>query len=145
MSNEHSVNDKFSKVLKEKLNNGEISFPEGTLFEYEPIEAYRLVFRDNADFSPLNSSDMKSYAELNRKPRGVERQENDPRFYGVSLSTRIDRIIQLFNLPKPTKKIVKGLVCKEGGPQLTEGEHVCWWLYENASFEGFEYVRLNNE
>lgn len=29
-------------------------------------------------------------------------------------------------------------VYKEGGPQETKDQHVCWWLYQDADVSGFK-------
>ncbi len=41
------------------------------------------------------------------------------------------------HFPRPSKKICSGLVCMEGGPQLTEEQHINWWIYEDADLSGF--------
>jgi hypothetical protein len=40
--------------------------------------------------------------------------------------------------PNPNKKMAIGYVYKEGGPQDTKDQHVCWWLYEGADVSGFK-------
>lgn len=40
--------------------------------------------------------------------------------------------------PNPNKKMAEGYVYKEGGPQETKGQHVCWWLYKDADVSGFK-------
>lgn len=42
------------------------------------------------------------------------------------------------HLPRPSKKVCVGDIYMEGGPQLTEGQHVNWWLYDNVDLSGFE-------
>ena len=44
---------------------------------------------------------------------------------------------QKMKFPNPNKKMAKGCVYKEGGPQETKDQHVCWWLYEDADVSGF--------
>lgn len=46
--------------------------------------------------------------------------------------------------PNPHKKIAKGYVYCEGGPQETKDQHVCWWLYENVDLSGFELIEGEN-
>lgn len=130
--------DKFPIFLRSKLESGEVTLPEGVEFDYEDIVAYRALARNTDDFTPLNSDDMKSYAELGKFPRGLNLTENDAKRYGVSLYTNKDCLQNLFRFPNPKKKLAKGMVCMTYGPQLTERFHVNWWLYSNAKFDSFE-------
>lgn len=134
---------KFPTLLREKLSNKEIRFPVNTKFEYENISGYRCIQRRIDDNTPLNLDDMKSNAEMNKKLRGRSRAElkTDPKYYGVSLFKNIDILKQSLKLPRPSKKIAKGEIHMGGGPELTEGEHVCWWLYENVSFSSFKICK----
>ena len=45
-------------------------------------------------------------------------------------------------LPKPNKKIARGFIYQEGGPQLTNEvtEHITWWLYEDVDLKEFELL-----
>lgn len=134
---------KFPAVLKHKLLNKEIEFPDATLFDYEPILAYRAVEREEGDNRKIEAGDFKSYFELNKVPkaaRGIKWDwEHDPHYYGVScfLDKRI--VEQKMKFPNPRKKMAVGNVYKEGGPQETDykTQHVCWWLYEDADISGF--------
>ena len=58
---------KFPAILKEKLQSGEIHFPEKTHFEYQPIRAYRGIAREEEDDTPVNINDFRSYAEMGKK------------------------------------------------------------------------------
>ena len=63
---------KFPAILKEKLQSGEIHFPEKTQFEYQPIRAYRGIAREEEDDTPVNINDFRSYAEMERKRQEEE-------------------------------------------------------------------------
>ncbi len=134
--------NKFPNFLKNKLDNKELIFPEDTKFKYEEITAFRAIKRKPDNFTPLNIEDMRSFAEIDAKEKGKIRgrkqhDSSDPRYYGVSLFTKIDKVKQELKLPKPNKKIAGGKVYMEGGPELTEKLHVCWWLYKDITFENF--------
>ena len=76
---------KFPYVLRNKLINNEIRFPDSTRFEYESLYVYRAVARKCDDNSDVSLKDFKSYFELNKKPRGVtETLEENAKYYGVS-------------------------------------------------------------
>lgn len=40
--------------------------------------------------------------------------------------------------PISNKKTAEGYVYKEGRPQETKDQHVCWWLYQDADVRGFK-------
>lgn len=134
---------KFPTFLKNKLEDKEVIFPENTKFEYKEITAYRAINRKPDDFTPLVLEDMRSFAEIDakeigKKVRGKKRHDtSSPKYYGVSLFTSIDKVKQELKLPRPNKKVVVGKVYKEGGPELTEDLHICWWLYRDVSFKNF--------
>lgn len=130
--------NKFPSVLKAKLTNNEISFPDGTQFEFEPILAYRGILRSKNDNTPVNSQDMLSHYERRIVPRGIPNYESDAKYYAVSLFETIDMLKECWKFPKPNKKIAQGYIYKEGGPQYTDlKKHISWWLYENIDFNGF--------
>lgn len=136
---------KFPMLLRNKLENQEISFPEGTKFEYESIIGYRSIIRNDGDNTPFNRNDMRSYAELGRKRlRGKSKKdlEKDPAYYGVSLFKTKGKLAQCLKLSKPTQKIAVGKIHMEGGPEFINEtynkDHICWWLYEDVSFESFK-------
>jgi hypothetical protein len=133
---------KFPVVLRDKLINGEIKLPDTVLFEYEKILTYRAVERKKDDIREITLDDFKSYFELNKKPktpRGVNADiAKDPHYYGVSSFLKKEIVEQLMKFPNPNKKMAEGYVYKEGGPQDTKDQHVCWWLYENADVSGFK-------
>lgn len=135
---------KFPAVLKDKLLRKEIELPDTVLFDYEPIMTYRAVERKKDDHRSIQLEDFKSYFELKKTPksaRGIKKDwSKDPHYYGVS--SFLDRKIveQKMKFPNPKKKMAKGNVYKEGGPQETNGKerHVCWWLFEDVDISGFE-------
>lgn len=142
---EYEVNnnyEKFPVCLKEKLQSGEEKFPRGVLFEYEKFLAYRAIERKKDDFSGICMNDMRSYYELGKKPRAIV-AKNDSAFYAVSLNIEVVKIKELFKFPNPNKKVVRGYVNQEGGPQHTnEEKHVSWWLYENVDLSSFVIVEV---
>lgn len=121
----------FPAILKSKLLAGELSFPEDIRFEYEKIQAYRGIVREKEDNTPVSRNDMKSYAELNKLPRGVN-IKNTIDNYNVSLFSDIKSLKECFKLPRPNKKIARGFVFQEGGPTQINKEtnHIGWWLYD---------------
>lgn len=138
---------KFPVFLRNKLTTKEIEFPTGTRFEYESFTAFRGIFREPEDNTPLNIEDMRSYYELGKRPRGMRNDDNDAGLYSVSLYRSYDDIAMAFYFPKPGKKLAQGKVFPEGGPQYSavETSHVDWWLYEDADFSSYEIREDLNE
>jgi hypothetical protein len=140
---------KFPSILRDKFINGEIDFPETTKIKYKSLLTYRAVEREEYDFHPIDSNDFKSYYELNKRPknaRGVNRDLlKDAHYYGVSSFLNRKIVEQKMNFPNPNKKMAEGYVYMEGGPQDTNEQHVCWWLYEDADVTGFKLLEGNNE
>lgn len=128
---------KFPSVMKEKICNGEIVFPDNICFVYEPITAYRGIQRKEDDFSAVSRADFKSYAEMNIRRRGVNTK--DPHYFGVSLFLNKESVENALKFPRLDKKIAVGKVYSEAGPSELNGDtgHVCWWLYDNVEIEGF--------
>lgn len=80
---------KFPAILKEKLKNGEVSFPKETQFKYMPITAYRAIERTEEDSTPINRNDFRSYAEMKKKKtRGRRVDTSKLEYYGVSFLPR---------------------------------------------------------
>ena len=134
--------DKFPIVLKERLKRQQVSFSNDTEFVYKPIEAYRMVVRTKDDSHAFNLEDMKSYFELGKLPRGVQKMdETDSQYYAVSLYENIERLKQSFSFPNPRKKIAHGYVYDEGGPCLRGANgHISWWLFEGVDLSEFEIM-----
>lgn len=133
------IYNKFPVVLRHKLINSEVVFPDKTMFSYEQFKAFRGILREPEDHTPLNVNDMKSYFEEGKKPRGSKYNENDPSIYSVSLFRRLEDFANVFKFPKPGKKVAHGYVFMEGGPQLCSetSSHVDWWLFENVDLSNF--------
>lgn len=143
------MNDKynvylFPAVLKNKLLNNELSFPNHTEYKYNKIWAYRCIERKKEDDTPINRTDFYSNIEefkikgkkINKK-RGQQLPEDDIRCYATSLYTNRDTIEIMMYLPRPSKKICSGYVFMEGGPQATDDEHINWWIYEEIDLSQF--------
>lgn len=140
---ENELFNKFPAVLKRKLLDGELKFPADTKFQYERIYTYRAIVREKDDNTKPNANDFKSYFEEKKRPKAVRGNcESDPHYYGVSSFLKREIVEQLMHFPNPSKKMMAGYVCQEGGPQETnvESQHVCWWLYENADISSFEII-----
>lgn len=133
---------KFPAVLRDKLLKNEIELPDSTMLDYEKLLTYRAVKRKADDNHNITLEDFKSYYEMNKKPkcpRGVKNHFiKDPHYYGVSCFLEEEIVKQIMKFPNPNKKMAVGYVYKEGGPQDTKDEHVCWWLYENVDVSGFK-------
>jgi len=114
---------RFPVNFREKLLDGSVVFEEGTKVEYEKILVYRAVERRKDDYRPVDKSDFKSHFELGKKVRGVpiEKSLSDPSYYSASSFTNQEIVRQLLHFPRPTKKMAKGYVYQEGGPQYTTG------------------------
>lgn len=121
---------KFPSVLKTFLVDNNMKFSEKTEFQYEDFVAYRGIIRENGDFSSVNDNDFLSYAELGKKPRGVD--TNSLGYYSCSLFLNAEQVEEALKLPKPNKMIIRGIVKCEDGPQETNSNtsHVHWWLFE---------------
>ena len=137
--------DKFPVVLKNKIKNKELFFPEGTQYIYEPILTYRAITREKNDFTEVNRGDFKSYFELGKKPKKMPRGvsiENIPEWYGVSSFLKKEIVELKMKFPNPHKKMISGYVNCVGGPQYTNAKecHVCWWLFENADVSGYKIM-----
>lgn len=141
------IYNKFPAVLRNKLINKEIALPDETQFEYEKFLAFRGIVREPGDSTPLNKDDMRSYYELDKKPRGGQRDDKNPSSYSVSLFRAYDDIAAAFHFPKPRKRLAQGYVHAEGGPQYcsTSDSHVDWWLYENVDLSSFKIREDLNE
>lgn len=140
---------KFPAVLRDKLVQNEIEFPDTTEFEYDKIYTYRAVARNEEDYSEVTLEDFKSYFELGKKPkkpRGITIDiTKDPHYYGVSSFLKREIVEQIMKFPNPKKKLAEGYVYSDGGPQDTVDEHVCWWLYDGADVSGFKIIKEKSD
>lgn len=136
---------KFPAVLRDKLLNNEIELPDTTQFEYDNLFAYRAVERNTDDNREDTLEDFKSYFELRKmpkRPRGMIGDiTKDPHYYGVSIFLKREIVEQIMKFPNPKKKMAAGYVYSEGGPQDTNDQHVCWWLYDGADVSGFQLIK----
>lgn len=57
---------RFPCVLRDKLLNNELKFPQNTRFVYDKILTYRAVERKKDDVSPITREDFRSYFELGK-------------------------------------------------------------------------------
>lgn len=130
--------EKFPAFLRDKLINGELSFPNDIQYEYKPILAYRCIERKKDDYSEVCKSDFYPNIISNKRRRGQsEKDINNINCYGTSLFTEREALSNNMHLPRPTKKVCKGFVFKEGGPQKTDDNHINWWVFDNVDFSGF--------
>lgn len=135
---------KFPAILRDKIKNGDLEFPDNTEFKYPQVYAYRCVKRKQTDELAINREDFKSHAELGRKnvKFGINNLEQTPEYYGVSFFKNREELYIRLNLPMKNRKVASGYIYQEGGPRLenTRTTHVCWWLYENVDLSGFKIV-----
>ena len=144
MPSDRELYMKFPAVLRNKLLNNEIELPAATLFKYEKLLTYRAVERKAEDHTEISISDFKPYFELGKTPkvpRGLSKDfSKDPHYYGVSSFLNKEIVQQKMKFPNPNKKMAVGYIYQEGGPQETNDQHVCWWLYENTDVSGFRLM-----
>lgn len=135
---------RFPAVLRKKLLDNEIELPDTAKFSYEKIYTYRAVNRLKDDCREISIEDFKSYYELKKKPKKARGKDEDftknPNYYGVSCSLKKEIVEQQMKFPNPKKKMSAGYVHCDGGPQDTNDQHVCWWLYEGADVSGFKIL-----
>lgn len=68
---------KFPAILRDKLLQNEIEFPDTTQFEYEDLLTYRAVSRDIDDNSEVTLDDFKSYFELGKHQKAKKEQKQE--------------------------------------------------------------------
>lgn len=137
--------EKFPVILRDKIKNKEVIFPEGTKYIYKPILTYRAIAREKNDFTNVSRDDFKSYFELDKKPKKKPRGvylEKIPEWYGVSSFLKKEIVELIMKFPNPHKKMVSGYVNCESGPQYTNEKdcHVCWWLFQNADISSYKIM-----
>lgn len=137
----------FPDYLKSKLLDGTVKLPTHTLFKYSQILAYRCISRQINDNTPFNIYDMRSYYEEGKRPRGRIIDDNDPFLYSVSLFKNLNELKNILKFPRPQKKIAKGYIYQEGGPQYSDSynSHINWWLFKNVNFDSFIIMENLNE
>ena len=128
----------FPAVLREKIRTGEFIFPDGTEYEFDPIEAYRCYFRNND--RAIDREDFRSHAERGIRLRGTGNKK--PEYYGTSLFVSLDELNNIESLNKPEKCVAKGFVYDAGGPILrsSKNTHICWWMHEQADVSSFRKI-----
>ena len=140
---------KFPVVLRNKLLNKEIELPDTTQFKYEKLFTYRAVERSEDDYREVTLEDFKSYFELGKYPKVTRGMTGDiaknPHYYGASSFLKREIVKQKMKFPNPKKKLAAGYVYSEGGPQNTNDQHVCWWLYEGADVSGFKIIEEKSD
>lgn len=140
--------NKFPAVLRDKLLSNEIELPDTTQFEYDNLLTYRAVERDVDDNREITLEDFKSYFELGKKPKRPRGMSGDisknPHYYGVSSFLNREIVEQKMKFPNPKKKMAVGYVYSAGGPQSTNDQHVCWWLYAGVDVSGFRLMEENS-
>ena len=125
---------RFPSVLRKALQNGEVSFDSDVKWEYTSFTVFRGITREKDESLEIRRSDFLSYAELNKQPRGMECNIG---WYSCSCFTDSTELEAALKLPRYNKKIMRGLIKPEYGPQKTNTKtgHVDWWLYENTEVE----------
>ena len=135
---------KFPIILQHGFIEKKINFPHNTEWHYQSVLAYRMVFRETNDNSPVNKKDLESYAEQRKTRRGMA--TNIPEYFGVSLFK--DPIMFENNklFPKPGRKLAKGYVCDSNGPKLDgKNSHICWWLYDNIDLSICKFEMVSGD
>lgn len=130
------IYQKFPAVLRAKLINKEMKLPQGTVFVYDPIPAYRAISRNKNDNSPFCQKDVLSHADKGKIPKGIPK-EKTIEYYAVSLYKNKENLKNVVKFPN--MKIAFGNVIQENGPQHTRqwDGHINWWLYESIDLSGF--------
>ena len=128
---------KFPLVLQEGFKKNNIDFCEGTEWNYDPIHVYRMILREIDDYSEVTRADFVSFAEAPR--RGMEGYVTRPDFYGVSVFTELNALVNKLKLPKPGKKIAQGHIRDCYGPIYRKLPHICLWIYRDADFSDNDF------
>ncbi len=129
---------KFPVVLAEAFSKYNLTFFEGTEWEYDPVKAYRMVLREKDDYSQVTKDDFRSFAEAPR--RGMEKLVKKPDYYGVSVFTEKEALVNKLKLPKPGKKIALGHLQDSYGPIYRNLPHICLWCYKDVDFSSNDFI-----
>lgn len=121
--------DLFPEILRTALESGKVKFDGDEEIDFEQTLVFRCIRRDNAtDEFKICKNDFLSQAELGKIPRGME---NEIGYYSCSFFENIEPLRLIMHLPKPTKKIIKGIIKKEFGvTKKTENSHIHLWRYD---------------
>ena len=103
--------EKFPSLLRDKLKDGQIQFPENTQFEYMPILGYRMIMREDCNDIRVTREDFRSHAELGILVRGV-RPEDIPEYYGASVYKDKKNWRIYLNFRNPEKFWQEGMLFK---------------------------------
>ncbi len=129
---------KFPTVMNEAFKKYDIAFCEGTEWGYNPVEVHRMVLREKDDYSKVTKDDFKSFAEEPR--RGMEKYIKRADYYGVSVFTEKEALINKLKLPKPGKKIATGHIHDNYGPIYRKLPHICLWCYKDVDFSNNDFI-----
>ena len=129
---------KFPLVLAEAFNKYNLTFFEGTEWRYDSVKVYRMVFREKDDYSQVTRDDFRSFAEAPR--RGMEKLVKKPDYYGVSVFTEKEALVNKLKLPKPGKKIALGHIRDDYGPIYRNLPHICLWCYKEVDFSNNDFI-----
>lgn len=137
---------KFPCFLRTGFREHNLDFPEETGWQYEPLLVYRMVLREDEDYSNVTKRDFMSYTEKNKSPkRGMDDASSNPLYYGVSTFTDKSSLVNKMKLPRPGKKIAEGHLLQEYGPIYKDSSHVCIWFYEDADLSDNDFQVKNYE
>ena len=132
--------DKFPSTLKNGFEKYNICFPKETEWQYEKIFVYRMVLRNNDDYSRLEREDFSSHAELGIIRRGHEEDVTKYDYYGASFFIDRKVLANKLKFPKPGKKIAEGNINDSYGPVWRNLPHICLWLYDKVDLTNNDFV-----
>lgn len=126
--------NKFPSVLKKELENGSVAFPIDMQISFTPQYVYRGIKREHEieENEKITMNDFKSYAELGKRVRGMQKNIS---YYSCSFFDSMTPIEVAFKLPKPNKAIIGGYVRDSYGTLYKKENHIDLWLYDEVSFE----------
>ena len=129
---------KFPAVMATAFDRYNLTFFDGTEWKYDPVKVYRMVLREKDDYSQVTKDDFMSLAEAPR--RGREKYVKKPDYYGVSVFTEKEALVNKLKLPKPRKKIASGHIQDSYGPIYRKLPHICLWCYKDVDFSNNDFV-----
>ncbi len=124
--------------MVDAFNRYSLTFFDGTEWNYDPVKVYRMVLREKDDYSQVTKGDFMSFAEVPR--RGMEENVKKPDYYGVSVFTEKEALINKLKLPRPGKKIALGHIHDSYGPIYRKLPHICLWCYKDVDFTNNDFV-----
>lgn len=129
---------KFPAVMADAFDRYNLTFFDGTEWKYDPVKVHRMVLREKDDYSQVTKDDFISLAEAPR--RGMEKCVKKPDYYGVSVFTEKEALVNKLKLPKPGKKIASGHIQDSYGPIYRKLPHICLWCYKDVDFSNNDFV-----